>query len=82
MSIVVFVTPCLASAHLHTNLHLHLQGCVDLRMAASTLLPSALSGGGGGLKALAARLLGRQLDKSQQRSDWGAAELSTAQVGC
>lgn len=38
-------------------------------------------GGVGGLKALSARLLLRVLDKGLQRSDWGAEELSSQQVG-
>lgn len=42
--------------------------------------PGCLAGGGS-LRALTAALLGRRLDKSEQRSDWGAEQLADTQVG-
>ncbi len=42
--------------------------------------PGCLAGGAS-LRALTAALLGRRLDKSEQRSDWGAEQLADTQVG-
>ncbi|GLC42735.1 hypothetical protein PLESTB_001132900 [Pleodorina starrii] len=56
------------------------RGAVDVRLVAQCVAPHCLAGGGS-LRALSSALLGRELDKSAQRSHWGAeGQLQEGQV--
>ncbi|KAL6747759.1 hypothetical protein V8C86DRAFT_3033466 [Haematococcus lacustris] len=64
---------------LYTDFGVLARGCVDVRAVAAKVAPWALRAGGS-LSSLAAALLGVVLDKQQQCSHWGAAQLSQAQL--
>ncbi|PNH10564.1 Exonuclease 3'-5' domain-containing protein 2 [Tetrabaena socialis] len=64
---------------LERDFGIKVRGAVDVRLVAQRVAPACLAGGSS-LQALSRQLLGRQLDKSPQRSDWGAAQLDERQV--
>ncbi|EFJ48844.1 hypothetical protein VOLCADRAFT_104579 [Volvox carteri f. nagariensis] len=65
---------------LERDFGVQVRGAVDVRLVAQRVHPHCLAGGGS-LQALSSALLGRQLDKSPQRSHWGSnGQLDERQV--
>jgi len=59
---------------------IHPKGVVHCSMLASRLLTNGISHAKHGLAQLAKRYLEREIDKEQQKSNWGAPELSEEQL--